>query len=305
MNYCTFEQFQGVWLGSVASVLAHRLNDWEQTKSWLAKRNRIATKVMEMEALGFAVEPNLANSLVLGTGTDRAELILLPAIIFSEGDRQSLTKIIAQNNLQPSSEAKDREDLLIWNCLVNLALRSQFELQDLNLRQVIKQALIRAEARQTTLTQKLETVIEEWERGCSLDRLTEKLLEEENIEQTAIALSCYCFFSTPQEFELGVKRAANLEPQLASLVLALTATLSGAYNGVAGIPRNWRAIANQNPIYQQEQQTAAKLFQAWIGVYSSDNFCLTGKQKIDVVALANTIQPRKALKIISQRSYLS
>lgn len=343
MNYCTFEQFQGVWLGSVASVLAHRQEDWKQTQSWLAARKDHAIILMANST--FVSESTQVSDNQLATklaAQDRAkyhptELVLLPSIIFCEGDRRLLTTEIVQSNLPLSMTAEEIEDISIWGHLLHLALKHKFELQDLNLRQIVERVLTRAEVRQTALSKKLEMIVKGWERGLGIHQLEAELLNEDNVslfpdfekrsdreksfkikersliqglradafrvKQTALALSFYCFASTPQNFELGVKRAAHLTSEVAWLTTVLTATLLGAYNGVAGIPRNWRAIAKHNSIYQQEQVTAVKLFYSWLGIHSFDNSLFTYDASINAVAWANTIQSRRTLKIISQRPY--
>ena len=315
MIYGACEQFQGVWLGSIASVLAQRIDDWEQTQKWLAARSRVAKAIIqasksEVESLKRDRYGDTNNQEVEVEETNlfksnTAALVLLPLIIFSEGDRHCLTEAIANQPEQSLITAANQEEILLWSYLLSLALNCKFEPQALNIRQAVKQALIGLRLKETALVEKLEKLVICWEKGFSLHQLAEKLLEGGNLTQTAIVLSYYCFATTPQDFKISVKRADNLDPKVAYLTVILTATLSGAYNGVAGIPRSWRAIANQNHTYQKEQQTAAKLLKTWLGIYSLENNQLKYDRELHAVALANTIQPRLNLKIISQKSYLS
>ena len=230
-------------------------------------------------------------------------LVLLPLIIFLSDNQDLFKKVITQCNLKSVIDRETQEDILIWSHLLNL--NSKLELQNKNLSQIIKLVLTDVQLKTTNLIEKLELVIWVWENGLSLHELTEKLFTLGNLSQIAIALSCYCFASTPQDFKLSVKRAASLNQNIAWLTTSLTGTLSGAYNGVTGIPWSWRAIADKNQTYQQAQHTAMNLYKTWLGIYSLETNQALYNHELDAVASTNIIQPRKSLKIISQKSYLS
>jgi ADP-ribosylglycohydrolase len=66
----------------------------------------------------------------------------------------------------------------------------------------------------------------------------------------AILLTFHCFLSTPENLSLSIVRAAQLSNQ-SPLVCSFVGMLSGAYNGIVGIPPMWRAtlnLANGNPV---------------------------------------------------------
>ena len=306
MTCCTFEQFQGLWLGSVVFDLAARRDDWQQTQTWLAARRKIALETWK--SLGLSVDLESVYPFAVDADTlpaanqkssnyDRLELILLPSILLQSGELKLRELEISKLSLESTSSTREI-DILLWSRLLHLIFSHRFELEEPNLRRVTKLILGGVGVEQTALVKQLGKVVKAWEKGLSLNQLVETLTGL-NEQQMAIALAYYCFALIPDDFRLGVKRAASLEPKIASPVCALAASLLGAYNGVAGIPRSWRAIAKQNPIYQQEQQIAALLFQAWMGKHSLEPW-ESSSNPIEAIAPAQTIQPRKTLKIISQ-----
>ncbi len=73
----------------------------------------------------------------------------------------------------------------------------------------------------------------------------EKKLQTESIVNPGnlipIALAFYCFLNTPEDLRLSVVRAARCGIA-GQITCALTGALSGAYNGVAAIPVEWRLL---------------------------------------------------------------
>ncbi|MEG4008151.1 ADP-ribosylglycohydrolase family protein [Microcoleus sp. Pol11C1] len=123
-----------------------------------------------------------------------------------------------------------------------------------------------------------------------------------------IALAFYCFLSTPEDLRLSVVRAARCGIA-GQITCALTGALSGAYNGVAAIPVEWRQVSSAELKSQQLAdgqepslwrtgsdvkivELANNLFAVWAGVYSPD-------ARLDSAALARSvaapyvIRPRK------------
>ena len=94
----------------------------------------------------------------------------------------------------------------------------------------------------------------------------------------ALGLALYCFLSTPEESGLTIMRAlqCDCQPQLTA---TLAGILSGAYNGLGGIPIAWRlgmhqpqaertaiSILWQIPSEQSLRQLSEVLLAAWSGV---------------------------------------
>ena len=107
---------------------------------------------------------------------------------------------------------------------------------------------------------------------------TNSIVKPENFIPMAIAF--YCFLSTPEDLRLSVFRAARCGIA-APLTCSLTGALSGAYNGVAAIPVEWRsrhsaAEGRQPSVWltgndAKIEKLANNLFAVWTGVYSADS----------------------------------
>ena len=98
-----------------------------------------------------------------------------------------------------------------------------------------------------------------------------------------IALAFYYFLNTPEDLRLSVMRAARCGIA-GQLTCALTGALSGAYNGVAAIPVEWREVfsaVKSMPLAQGPEpsvwgtgsdakivELANNLFAVWAGVYN-------------------------------------
>lgn len=286
---------------SLVEQLNNLLIDDELDNSWheFAKQEPIKQYFSKTEQVSAAVQ----NKINLTSSTQNSNLlILLPLSIFLGDNRRLFTEIITQCNLKSVITTEAKEDILIWSYLLTLSLNNQFETQGLNLSLIIKQVLSGVAVETTALVKKLELVSWAWEKGLGLHQLSEELFAQGNPKQIAIALSCYCFASTPQDFRLSVQRAASLDQNIAELTIALTGSLSGAYNGIAGIPWSWRAIANHNQSYLQVQQQGRELIKTWLGIFSLENNQYLYDQEIHAAAPTNLIQLRKSLKIISQKS---
>ncbi|MGV0023475.1 ADP-ribosylglycohydrolase family protein [Phormidesmis priestleyi] len=76
-----------------------------------------------------------------------------------------------------------------------------------------------------------------------------------------VALAFYCFLSTPDNFRLSLLRAARTHQPV---VCGLTGALSGAYNGLNGMPIEWRLAINHTETLSQ----AGHLLAHWSGVYN-------------------------------------
>ena len=123
-----------------------------------------------------------------------------------------------------------------------------------------------------------------------------------------IALAFYCFLSTPEDLRLSVFRAARCGIA-GQLTCALTGALSGAYNGVAAIPVEWRQLLStagelrsategrESLLWGTDSdakivELANNLFAVWAGVYSPN----TGSEsaaRTPVVTAPYVIRPHK------------
>ena len=123
----------------------------------------------------------------------------------------------------------------------------------------------------------LQTIRQLVQQSTGLAFAVEQLQETSTSLQT-FGLALYCFLSTPEESGLTIMRAlrCHYQPQLTA---TLAGILTGAYNGLGGIPIAWRsgmhypqaertAISSlwQIPSEQSLRQLSEVLFAAWSGV---------------------------------------
>ena len=122
-----------------------------------------------------------------------------------------------------------------------------------------------------------------------------------------IALAFYCFLNTPEDWRLSVVRAARCGIA-GQITCALTGALSGAYNGAAAIPVEWRQVFSTAASSQLTEgrepslwgtgsdakivELASNLFAVWAGVYnpSGGRDCTAVARS---VAAPYVIRPRK------------
>ena len=237
-------------------------------------------------------------------------LACLSLMIFQSENQNVYAQCAAQCNLTSEKHLNIQTDVLLWNFLLLLVLNNKLEPQKLDVGNIAKQVLKGVEVETTPLTKKLDIVSQAWQDGLSLREVVENLEQIDSLNDeimpnvsSAIALSFYCFVSTPRDFVLSVKRASGLNSNLSLVVAVMTASLSGAYNGIGGIPIRWRNAANHNRVYQQAEQTAQKLFKIWLGTYYIDDREILYDWQLHGVAFPKTIQVRQNLKIISQDYY--
>ena len=328
MTYDTFDRFQGIWLGSIIGHLVYssssntiELSPDATLLNWLVLRKQVA-KLLEAERSLENLAPKIvlleeivdasANPTVI-TSEDRLDklfvygshvLSLLPLIIFYGDDLNSLQKIISKCYLKLAGSIKAEEiteEILIWSYLITLLLNNRSIPDRINFKLIREKVVNNAKSSDISSIKKLDIALEAVREGTSLHQLVEKLSKSDNSWQTAIAISFYCFATTPDDFRLSVKRAANLDLPMALWIATLTGTLSGAYNGIRGVPYQWRTIAEENLTYYEESQLASKLFKTWLGTYSVNNHQQSYNRELCAVATPRIIQPRPTLKIISQK----
>ncbi len=306
MKHQTFGRFQGMWWGGIlGQALVNQNHSRDHTgminfptQSWLPERRQIAQMLFQ--------SPRLAEIKLSGCNSNL--LSLSPLIIFCGDNQDLLLRIVDLDNLKLATLAETtaaREDILIWSYLLDSVLNYEFGSSQINFNWLIEKLLTNIkylEGRETVLTQKLKLVAQAVNNGTSLHHLSDKLSSDSNIQQAAIALSWYCFVTTPHDFRISVKRATSIKPNLAGWTAPLTGILSGTYNGITGIPHNWRINISQNQNYAVENQTVIKLFKAWLGIYSINSNQELYNQELDAVASPQMIQPRRTLKIISQKT---
>lgn len=333
MNYSALDRFQGMWLGSIIGFALSNNSDQSDYQklyqadfpSWIETRDEIAKIIIQnhqKELILKQIAYFLSQTPKINLQKHHCDifLILLSLTIIQEDNANMVnicSEAVAQSYGISVDTAEIEQEFVIWNYLITSALNSQLQFSEPNVSMIVKQILGGAKVSTSSLAKGLEIVSQAWERGLSLQKLTE-IYEQENeksklkLENSlfqptvsfVIAMSFYCFISTPKNFMLSVKRAASIPSKLSTPITIFTASISGAYNGFAHIPRSWKLAANHHPLYQQTQETAQRLFKYWLGVHNLDNQELSYNSEFHAVADHSIFQPRQNLKIISQKSSL-
>ena len=308
----TYDRFLGSWWGgiigqSLVSQSVSLLSEDLFWQPWLKRRSQIAQMLLEPEqnhslaSIARSIEEEAESGSCLQYNSNL--LFLLPLIIFN-GDRQDFTlQNLDKYNFKAANSIKGSDaspNVLLWSYLLTTVLSYQTDL--LSLKLTTEAIFDRSQISQSPVAEKLKLVDRAIERGITLEELKAKLSAETGLQSTAIALSWYCFVSTPYNSKLSIQRAARVEPNLAWLTTALTGTLSGAYNGMARISVNWRIDSEPSPRSSREHDLFIKLFKSWLGIYAPDKNAELCDLGVNAIAPARSIQPRPSLRIISQLS---
>lgn len=219
--------------------------------------------------------------------------VTLPVILFYHENKsllqQKITKIA--ENWQWSTEIL--EDVLVWGYIVTLVLREKMTPQN-----IIGELLGGVQAGQDSLTPKLKR-LESWLfESPSLEQVIKQLSNQ--TKEWSIPLSIYYFGSTPEDFHLSILRATR-SPAQAKITAMLAGALSGGYNGIMGIPVNWRMLLSQNQWYQEIDRQGKLLFDNWSGIYQGEQKLAESRIKQPAIAAPGTIQTRSSLTVISQQ----
>lgn len=337
MRHQTFERFQGMWWGSIVGQAVANQKQSSQSlakiefppQSWLTARQKIAKILLDEPILEVAnqdlsarskdksdlassvtnvdlsvaeISPNLEQ---LWSFPDTLNPLSLLPLLFGDRNYQELWQKVTKVAYfqSPNLDQTTNNTYLIWNHLLNQVLHSESEPWQLDLELMLQKTIIELAIGETTLINQLKLVVQAVAQSKSLAELSASISFNDSHHNfsTAIALSWYCFITTPQDFQLSVLRTANLRHNLAGFTSALTGTLSGAYNGMAVIPWSWRTQICHSAKYFPEQKLMEKLFKNWLGIYLINNNHELYSYQINAVASSPMIQPRKALKIISHQ----
>lgn len=323
MHHNTYDRFCGSWWGSIIgqTIVEHSVNPFNLfTQPWLLERRKISEMLLAQESniTDLTNSTNLTDLLFSTEPTEQLDslkynsnlLSLLPLIIFQTDEQDLRRKLQEKHNLKSAdfpSNISLSQEVLIWSYLLNTALNSRFSGSvPKTLNTVMEEIFNHHQVPKSPLIDKLRLVFTAIHSGSSLTQVVEQLFTKEQPSATAIALAWYCFATTPHDFKLSVHKAACIESNQKWLITALTATLSGAYNGMAIISQSWRVNLERDleveGNWQIENQLLSKLFRSWLGVYPLEGDSESYNPKLDAIALPKVIQPRQKLKIISQSS---
>ncbi|MBC6431257.1 ADP-ribosylglycohydrolase family protein [Nostoc sp. HG1] len=242
-------------LGTESLIALGRLD----LDDWIARQ--------QQESLHLAATDDISIKIILAT--------LPVALFFHENPiklRQNLLDVLKIWEDDPIV----RDGTLAVGYAIALALTEK-----LNPLTVIPQTISFIGQTPTSIPKKLLTVQNLLEQGAGLSRAQAEFAREEKLSNT-IAMAFYCFLSTLEDFRLAVLRATyngNFKVQHATPLSlqptgAITGALSGAYNGIGGIPVNWQVLLLQRnsptwglTSFSQMLELTDALVAVWSGVY--------------------------------------
>lgn len=273
MRYLVLNRFAGALLGSyIGENLAVRSDSSNLTQ----------TGIDNLKKIWYADETDSEIDRAKQTNTSIESIFVtsLPELLLFYESRDLLEEKLSK---MESVSPENRLALKIWGSAIASACQEKPQQDN---RSIVDR----------TVSLEMRSQIKKWLEGNkSLDGVVEELEQTNRSPYSAIALALYCFCSTPEDFQICVKRAvkANYQPKITA---ALTGAIAGAYNSIVGIPLYWRSHSlDIECIYK----FARELFCYWSGTYRSD---ISSKmsEAIPIVAAKN-LQSRSGFKTISQK----
>ncbi len=300
MRYSVLNRFRGALIGSYIGenlILSPQLGIQDKIANW-TKIGIDKSKILLFEdestrAIGENYDSNRKNhqSWQNNCNSSKLAIVSLSQLLLCH---ESLNLLRDEVSKMGQDCAQKQKDILIWGYALSLACREK------NLKnQFIEQIIDRLSNRETSSLKTLLLQIQIYiNQNTSLQTVVEELSRHKKSSFGAIALALYCFASTPEDFQLCLKRAiiANYQPRITA---ALTGAIAGAYNSVSGIPLNWRENHDYRPNLKQIYQFSRKLFNYWSGIYQPNT-----NQSIPsshALAASNEVQSRIFFKTISQK----
>lgn len=311
MSYFLLNKFQGAFFGSLAiSKLATQNQQLEtafdneksfhQKQQWFLFLNQtVVSEMPNQEKLlniwwktVFDNFPITQENLADNNFCSIFSLSVLPVVLYYHDYWHYLAEFVTKRGKQLQKSQIEIDNVLVWCYAVRLALRG--ELASYNLTEGVVQGTKIQQDSVILWLKKLELFFLE---GLSLEELLEDLC---SIDHKEIALSLFCFLSNPQDFELTVRQALFLEQSFAR-ASALSGVLSGAYNGLTGIPINWRNLYWHQSFDRQLIVQIEEMIDEWLGIDQGKN----KRNTSSVITAPQILQPRPSLQVISQQEYQS
>lgn len=230
----------------------------------------------------------LASEHAVNQISTKAVISTLPIALFYHEDEIKL-----RQNLQSALIAVGQDDPESRDAALAIGYAIAQSLQEKLQIKLIPQTIAFLEGSQTGVAQKLQKVNNLLQQNAGLERVVTQVSQDSQLS-TSIALAFYCYLSTLEDFNLGVRRAVQTSNQ-SQITSAITGAFSGAYNSAAGIGSAlklglWRYTQSVHPTNSIQQAGEVKtetqmlelcdlLVAVWSGVY---------EQAIDQTELTTT-----------------
>lgn len=292
MSYSLLDRFRGAWLGA---VIGRQLSDRNRQKKYhdtLRDRQlwfewsteEIVSPIQKPRAIAFPENCDFEGNYRAST----LALWLLPIILYHHDDWFGLSNFLRLRKEPQFLEEID--NVLVWCYTIRLALRGELFSPGLSQRGILK-----TQVEQKASIEWIEKVEMFCLQGFDSTQLIAQLRSMKNHE---IPLALFCFSNNPQDFWLTTQQALSLEGQAAN-VTALSAALSGAYNGMTSIPVNWRISLQRDRFYEEIMIKTEEMMKEWVGIDSTNSNVLPS-----VITAPKVLQSRSGLTAISQQEYI-
>jgi ADP-ribosylglycohydrolase len=209
-----------------------------------------------------------------------AILAMTPLILFFHDDRVKLREIIISVSQCLHLEWETCSSAIAIGYIISRSITETF-----TPRSILAELAAEMTNLHPSLLQQL-TIIE-WalNRPTSLSQVSKQLTPDIHPTISATAIAIYCFFSTPEDFNLSILRSYHSDADN-QLTCAIAGILSGAYNSLTGIPINGD-IATQKRA--QWMEAAENLLNLWAGFSSASKL---GGSLVVSIASPRVIQGR-------------
>lgn len=289
MRYSLLSRFRGTLLGAaIAASLGDRspsaaLKSVQTRKQesqtgepqsqkgwWMRKPFASAESLIRCGGLELSDWRDRIDNGDTGKPAIAAALAILPVILFCHENERLLPEQIEQAASVWPGMGEFTDGMLYWGYAISQCLQEKADRGEefaKNLEILLSGASNRTRNADGQIFP-LDKIEKLCQQGVSLGTAANELTAGNSAEMASIALAFYCFGSTREDFRLSVLRAARTDKE-PLLTCILTGALSGAYNGIPGIPVAWQ-IQEYAP-GEDMVKLGSRLFAAWSGAYDLEN----------------------------------
>ncbi len=191
------------------------------------------------------------------TSPDQAVIAMLPLMLFFHEDRIKLREVMIAVSHAWDLDWETCSSAVAIGYIISRSLTESFDPSI-----VVAQLLDQTINLHPLLFQELSLIDRLTDQSSSLHQVTQKLAVSAEPTITPSVWAIYCLITTPEDFSLAIRRAAQIEGR-SLLTCALTGILAGAQNSLSEIPLNG-FLATQKRSHWLS--LAANLLATWAGV---------------------------------------
>ena len=237
MSQSLLNNFRGILLGPVISQQI--IGQKPPKLNWEISNEKIIIDLIQNET----ISPETCQTIMSkNEQITSGELILkvLPLIIFFHETEHLLSEQLETIKNHTNLNQQLIQNVVLFRQIINLIFEDK------------KDLLPSLEKVQTLLNNQ-----------TPLTELKRQFRQKTILDSNHLLLSLYCFAKTPDNFKLSILQASQFNHLP---ILAITAALSGAYNGYSGITIPWRLTMSLNNEDNSKEQQITKLWAKWAGV---------------------------------------